>query len=161
MKRTWRFDDRILQEARDARRRHMAKAKEWGQKEKLVCGDPLHPVGYLGELAAADLLGLERSGDPDDPGFSSGLDLEGIVEVKSSTHRGCGLLIPKKQQDKLWDIPCVAVYVDMLGQACTLRGWRYGREVCQDDYWNPGLPEPAWLCPGSDLRSLEELQEIM
>lgn len=109
-----------------------------------------------GEMAVAKYLNLFWSGSIGD--FKA-VDVGGLVEVRTVDKKGRRLIV--HPEDKDWP---PFVFVDASDAPnINLVGWLYGYDAKQEKYWaDPtGNNRPAYFVPQSDLRPMEDLNELI
>ena len=110
--------------------------------------------GAMAELALAKRLRLLWV-----PGTTGRCDFDGGIEVRSTIKHDNRMIFRERDTEKEgWQ---EKRYVLVTGRFPTLwvRGWVYGREAAQDEWWQDvgnGRP-PAWFIPSSALHSISTL----
>ena len=115
-------------------------------------GYDLHIQGAIAEFVVAKAMRL----------FWTGLSAVGAsdvagLQVRSSANHNYRLIVHPGDPD---DAPFVLVTGNSLEYV--VRGWIYGSEAKQQQYWQePVKGRPAYFVPQSDLHSIDELQEVL
>jgi hypothetical protein len=114
-------------------------------------------LGVAGEVALAQLLGLQRGGLVTSGPWERRQDLLGGVEVRTRSRPDYELLVrPDELEDTLY------VLVTVHERVVTARGWLYGYDA-RDPGWlqEHGGRDPAYFVPTAQLRPMDALPRCL
>ncbi len=107
-----------------------------------------HILGTPAELAVAKFFGVYWHPNV---GLIGQPDIE-QTEVRSSNSHNHNLIVKPTDKSAL---PFILVTTE-LKYEFWLRGWTWGKEAKQEQWWNDSLPDPAYLVPQKFLHNMED-----
>jgi hypothetical protein len=112
----------------------------------------VHLLGAAGEVAVASYLGLKEHLFKESEARRGSDDLPGI-DVKTRSKHKYDLIVQRNESPEK-----KFVLVTIENQKTLIRGWCYGHEAMQDQYWaDPARGRPAYFVPKDGLRSMDTL----
>lgn len=120
-------------------------------------GERINNDGAIAEFAVAKFLNLFWCGSV---GNYHALDVGGLVEVRAADLPSKRLLLHKPDRD---EAPFVSAIVEKNNSEIVLRGWLFGHEAKDEQYWSDPSKKnrPAYFVKTSVLRDMNSLVDYV